>query len=146
MSEKRQPTSDSGNSNEAQPPSLFTGTGSDRPTPRTKTMGMFGYIPDAFTSKSLQFDGDTTPRHRPAAGGTAARGDVTELTSGAAVPTSSQSKPVKVNGTQEGKAEFAENGDVTEKMEQSSSDAFLGFNPVSVRYHSLQLNPHLISR
>ena len=34
---------------------LFTGVGSGRPTPRTKAGGMFGYVPDAFTSKSLEF-------------------------------------------------------------------------------------------
>ena len=45
---------------------LFTGVGSGQPTPRTKTMGMFGYIPDAFTSKSLEFNGDSVSRHRPA--------------------------------------------------------------------------------
>lgn len=34
---------------------LFTGVGSGKPTPRTKAGGMFGYVPEAFEQKSLEF-------------------------------------------------------------------------------------------
>ena len=117
---------------DAQPPCIFTGTGSDKPTPRTKTMGMFGYIPDAFTSKSLQFDGDTTPRHKPASGG----GDRSRDTAASGVSDlltfSGQSKAVNGSPADVQCENTSENGDVSEKVDQSvASDEFAGFDPVS---------------
>ena len=79
---------------------LFTGVGSVRPTPRTKTMGMFGYIPDAFTSKSLEFNGDSSPRNKP---------------SGSVKSTAPAETTEPTNDEADGKKEEVEqNGDVPE--------------------------------
>ena len=90
-------------SDKAQAACLFTGVGSGRPTPRTKTMGMFGYIPDAFTSKSLEFNGDTVSRHRPA-------GAPAKSTSPATTDTSKESA-----GDVDEKDSTAQNGELGEE-------------------------------
>lgn len=41
--------------------SFFGGVGSPQPKPRTKSYGMFGYVPDAFSEKTLKI-GEGDPR------------------------------------------------------------------------------------